>query len=210
MIEIAFDENSDLSYKNKFYPTLDVLRMEKLDMAQKIDFAQKELLKYKNEPYLIAKTDDFKQIGLAFFIASCLIETGVDCLVFKVKNQKEAMASYKPYIAASIGIKYALRLLNQAPLSVYKELKCLNYLNFSIKESYQDKSIVYTMGDVDKALKIETHTIFDALVEVSVLKALSLADIKKDIVLKVFITGQDEKIVPIKLVAAILEKLNYI
>jgi len=213
MIEIAFDGNSGLTYKGKPYPILKAENLGHTDIRHYIDFALKILPQYKNTPYLIIKEDAanfcLKKMGLALFIASCLTESDLECVVFKVKDQKAAFESYKPYIAISVGIKYALRLISKAPFTIYKELKCLNYLNFSIKENYQTKSTVYTMSTgCDRSIDIKTHTVFDAILYVSVLKILSLADSKANINIEVFETNRAEKIDQKTMAYAILDKIS--
>ena len=211
MIEVAFDENSETSYNGKTYPVVKVPSLVSSFDAYK-DFARKTILKQSQTSRIILKADSAEisvlKLAFAFFIASCLHETSLECAVFKVKNQKEVFEAYKPYIGASVGINYALRVAKLSAFYVYKELKCLNYLNFTLKENYAEKSISYTMSAPDTPrISIETHNIFDAVVNVAVLKALSLGGITKNIDLKVYITNQDEIIDPSLLIDAVLEKL---
>ena len=174
------------------------------------DFALQTILKHSQTSHIILKTDGVEvsvlKLAFAFFIASCLHETFLECAVFKVKNQKEVFEAYKPYIGASVGINYALRVAKLSAFYVYKELKCLNYLNFTLKENYAEKSISYQMGN-SPYIFIETKNLFDAIVNVAVLKALSLGGITKNIDLKVYITNQDEIIDPSLMIDAVLEKL---
>lgn len=212
MIEVAFDENSETSYNGKTYPVVKVPSLASSFDAYK-DFALKTILKYSQTSHIILKADcaeiSVLKLAFAFFIASCLHETSLECAVFKVKNQKEIFEAYKPYIGASVGINYALRVAKLSAFYVYKELKCLNYLNFTLKENYAEKSISYTMSAIDTPhISIETHNIFDAIVNVSVLKALSLGSIQKNISLKVYITPVDELILPEALINAIIGKLS--
>ena len=212
MIEIAFDENTNLTYNGKKYPLIDVPVLES-SLASYKDFALKAMMKHAQTPYLIIKANEanfsFLKLAFAFFIVSCLCETALECVVFKVQNQKDAFEAYKPYVAASIAINYALRLIKLDPFYVYKELKCLNYLNFSLKENYAEKSILYTMtAQSEPILNIETKCIFDAIVNVSILKALSLADTQKNISLKVYQTTAPENISGKTMIDAIINKLS--
>lgn len=211
MIEIAFDENSGSTYNGKTYFVVDVPALKPSFESHK-DFALKVVLKYQNENCLIFKADETKfsclKLAFALFCASCIHETSLDCAVFKVQNQKAAFEAYKPYIAASIAIRYALRLSTLPPFNLYKELACLNYLNFSLKESYADKSLLFTMAAPNEhPLELETKNIFDALVSVSMLKALSLAGIPKNVRLTVHITNSKEEISKQALIDAITNKL---
>ena len=212
MIEIAFDETRFLNYNGKAYPVVKVPILEPSFAFYK-DFALKTILKHSQNSHIILKTDNagisVLKLAFAFFIASCLHETFLECAVFKVKNQKEVFEAYKPYIGASVGINYALRVAKLSAFYAYKELKCLNYLNFTLKENYAEKSILYTMSAPDTPLiNIETHNLFDAIVNIAVLKALSLANIQKNISLKVYVTSADELILPEALINDIIGKLS--
>ena len=212
MIEIAFDENTALTYNGKKYPALNVPALGPSFAAYK-DFALKAILQHPTTPYLIvnARQANFSFLKLAFalFVASSLHETDLKCVVFKVLDQKDAFTAYKPYIAASIAINYALRLIKLEPFYVYKELKCLNYLNFTLKENYAEKSISYTMtAPSEEMLYIETKNIFDAVVNVSLLKALSLADTPKNISLKVYQTSAPEPLLSEAIIDALINKLS--
>ena len=209
MIEVAFDENSEITYNGKTYPVVKVPSLASSFEAYQ-DFALKTILKHSQTSHIILKTDGVEvsvlKLAFAFFVVSCLHETFLECAVFKVKNQKEIFEAYKPYIGASVGINYALRVAKLSAFYAYKELKCLNYLNFTLKENYAEKSISYQMGEPPYDF-IETKTLFDAIANVAALKALSLGGIQKNIDLKVYITKQDEIIEPSSMMNAVLEKL---
>ncbi|MBR2300305.1 MAG: hypothetical protein IJ870_07045 [Alphaproteobacteria bacterium] len=213
MIEIAFDEHSDNSFKGQTYPLLDVPDLDGEPFSSYLSFADSVFKKYTSELYLIVLADcsrfDTNKLAFAFFIQSCLHpNNALECVVFKTSDTKLAFESYKPYIAASIGIKYALRIAKENVFEIYKELKCLNYLNFTIKESFLNHTLVFTPNNVTTQ-NIETHSVFEAVVFVSLLKILSLAEIDMPFSLTVFTSTEPEKIDSKLLLKNLLEKTSH-
>ncbi len=212
MIEIAFDENKTPTYKSKSYPLIDVPLLKRADIRTYIDFAHQILEKYKEEQYVIVFENEaffcIKTLAFAFFIASVLYDTKLDCLVLKVNDKTKTYLEYKPLVAASIGIKYALRIADLSPFEIYKELQCLNYLNFDIKEDYVNHALIYqTHAKGDKKI-IAAHTIFEAILYVTLLKILALAEINENIELIVYKAKEKESFSKSQLIEAILTKFS--
>jgi len=212
MIEIAFDSKKNKKFNGKAYPFANVPDIKEQSFEGYLAFALEALHRSGKEPYLLVEENtalfSTNRLALAFFVASNFVETAVDCVVFKTENPKEAYEAYKPYIALSIGIKYALRLSTLEPSTVYKELTCLNYLNFSVKENYAEKTISYATKTATGANVVETRSIFNSLVHVSTLKILSLCEIEEDLCCTVHITNEREIIEPLALVQAILKNVS--
>lgn len=212
MIEIAFDSKKNKKFNGKAYPFADTSGLKKQSFEAYLTFAIEALQRFDKEPYLLIEENaalfSTNRLALAFFAASNLVETNLDCVVFKTENPKEAYAAYKPYIAISVGIKYALRLSTLEPNAVYKELTCLNYLNFSIKENYAQKTIIYKTKTATGANVVETRSVFNALVKVSALKILSLCEIEEDLCCTVHISNEKENIEPLALIQAILKNIS--
>ena len=212
MIEIAFDENKTSTKKKKSYPLIDVPLLKSADIRAYIDFARQMLEKYKEEQYLIVCENEaffcIKTLAFAFFIASVLFETKLDCLVLKVKDKTKTYQAYKPLIAASIGIKYALRIADFSPFEIYKELQCLNYLNFDIKEDYANHALIYqTRAEGNKKI-MAAHTIFEAILYVTLLKILALAEIDENIELTVYKANEKPYFSKSQLIEAVLTKFS--
>ena len=212
MIEIAFDEHLDSLFKNQEYPLLDVPNLCNKPFDTYITYAQEVFKHYKSQKYLIAIADDTRfntnRLSLAFFITSCLDnENTIDCLVIKNKNYNEAFESYKPYIAISIGIKYILRLAKEPANVIYKELKCLNYLNFSIKEDYVQNLICYKPQTKAKS-SITTNNSFEALVYATLYKILALAEIEIPFNLNIKITNDTKDMDSKEIISTILQKVS--
>ncbi len=212
MIEIAFDKHLDPFFKEQEHPLLDVPDLCNKPFDAYISYAQKAIKQYRSQKYLIAISDDShfdtNLLSLAFFIASCLDnQNTVDCLVIKNENYKKAFENYKPYIAISIGIKYALRLIKEPADVIYKELKCLNYLNFSIKEDCVQNTICYTFNSQNTSY-ITTNNTFEALVYASLYKILALAEIEIPFNLNIRITSDTRDIDAKEIISTILEKVS--
>ncbi len=212
MIEIAFDKHLDELFQGQKYPQLDVPDLCKKSFGAYVQYARDVFKYYKSERYLIVFSDDKRfntnSLALAFFIVSCLEdEYSIDCLVVKSKNYDEAFSSYKPYVAVSIGVKYALRLIKESTDIIYKELKCLDYLGFSIREDYVKNSIHYVPHNSYKS-SVTTNNVHDALVYASLYKILALAKVETPFELVVKITKEAESLDAEELVFAILQKVS--
>ncbi len=212
MIEIAFDKHLDPFFKEQEHPLLDVPNLHNKTFDAYISYARKAIKQYQSQKYLIAISDDSRfdtnLLSLAFFIASCLDnQNTVDCLVIKNKNYDKAFESYKPYIAISIGIKYVLRLIEEPADIIYKELKCLNYLNFSIKEDYVQNTICYIFNPKNTS-SVTTNNTFDALVYAALYKILALTEIAIPFNLTIQITDKTQAINAEKIISAILQKVS--
>lgn len=212
MIEIAFDKHIDASFQGRKYPLLDVPDLCNMPFDSYIEYAKTVLNSFTTGQYLIVISDNKRfntnKLALAFFICSCFNDkNSIECLVIKDLNYNEAFESYKPYVAISVGIKYALRL-SQLPVDVvYKELKCLDYLGFSIKENFTENSIHY-MPHNDIRSSVITNSVFDALLHASLCKILALAEIEIPFEVIVKITKDSEELDTEKLVFAILKKVS--
>lgn len=215
MIEIAFDKHLDNFFNGQEYPLLEVPDLLNMPFEEYIKYAQMVLTQHADTLYLIVMADENRfsanKLALAMFVVSCFRpKIDVECLVLKASDAMEAFERYKPYIAVSVGIKYALHLLEEQGDNIYRELACLNYLNFKIKEDYVN-NIIHYIPNNEVGKSIETHNLFDALLWVSIYKILALAEIKPPFELAVYKTKDMENIDAKTLVSAILKEIsNYI
>lgn len=211
MIEITFDEHLNNSFKGLEPPILTIPDLSGKPFKAYFDYAKEIFRENKESLYLIVFEDkklfDINKLALAFFICSCLEpENPLECLVVKTLQIQKAIENYKPYIALSIGLKYALFLASESTTNIYKEIKLLTYFNFSIKENYAEETITYQTNGNQELKHIETFSAFDTLIYVSLLKILSLANIEENINLVVHTTKDSEMIDKEKLIEKILEK----
>jgi len=212
MIEIAFDEHLDGTFKGKAYPMLNVPDLGKKPFEDYLSYADSVLKQHTSDLYLIVLTDNSRfstsKLALALFVKSCLYpNNNLECVVFKTTDTRAAFEAYKPYIATSIGIKYAIRLANEDIRTIYKELKCLNYLNFTIFESFLNRTLSFKPNNPTTKIK-ETHTAFEALLWVSLFKILSLAEMDMPFVLLVHISTESEKIDSDLLLNSLLKEVS--
>ncbi len=210
MIEIVFDKHKDNTFKNQEYPLLSPVDLKQKPFKQYLRYAKSAFEKFSNSKYLIVFEQkdifDTNKLALAFFIASCFnSQSSLECLVIKTNDEKKAFNSYKPYIALSIAIKYALRVCQEDTKTVYKELETLNYLNFSIHKDFANKTLIFKQESTLPLKRFETNSLFDAIAYVSHLKFLSLAEIKENIELIVKVSNEEEKINSEEILEKILE-----
>ena len=212
MIEIAFDKNINSLFQGQEFPLLDVPELCVKPFDAYIQYAKDVLEHHKQEKYLIVISNEERfsanKLALAFFICSCFDDINkVDCLVIKNANYNEAFDRYKPYVAISIGIKYALRLIKEPTDAIYKELECLNYLNFSIIRNYVEDSIRYIPRHPINS-SVETDNVFDAITYSALYKILALAKIDVPFDVNIHITKENENPDAKMLIKAILQKIS--
>lgn len=211
MIEIAFDKHLDRFFDGQEYPLLDIPNLLDKSFDFYIEYAKKILASHSSEKYLMFFSDaerfNTNKLALAFFVVSCLdFENSVECLVIKSANYNEEFEGYKPYVAVSIGVKYVLRLIKEPVDVIYKELKCLDYLGFSIKEDYVQNSICYSQGSFERV--VTTNSVHDALVYASLYKILALAKIDIPFKLIVNIIKDNEVLQAENVVSDILHQVS--
>jgi hypothetical protein len=99
--------------------------------------------------------------------------------VFKVDDYEKIRNNYKPYVALTIGVKYAITLSKETPKTIYKNISELGYLGITSKHSYANNTMELKLPNgTDCALKMNAKNINETIAGVAVLKALSLAQIK--------------------------------
>ena len=212
MIEIAFDKHINALFQGQEKPLLDVPDLCNKSFEDYINYAQSVFCNYQSDKHIIVIADkqhfNSNKLALAFFVCSCFNDnSAIECLVIKDVNYEEEFEKYKPYIAVSIGIRYAL-LIAQKPIDlIYKELRCLNYFDFIIEEDFVKNLIRYIPHNHVES-KVETDSAHDAIVYVSLYKILALAKIEKNFEIIVHTTKNEEELNPQKLVSDILQKAS--
>lgn len=179
MIEIAIDGNLDNNFLGKERTTFVVDGF----VGTSFDDYRKEassFIKYfANQKIVVVrpKQTDFSinLFAVALFVESFFINHNIDCVVFKVENAVDAIAKYKPFVALTIGIKYAFTICNSSPKRIYTEFSELGYLGFDIKRDYVKGTTNIKLNNGGELQKMEITTLHDAVVIISAMKALSLA-----------------------------------
>jgi hypothetical protein len=186
MIEVVLDSHDNNVFLDAERPVYDEIRLfSGTTLADYRQEARKLIAKFPKTPIVIIKEQpnfSVNMLALAVFIESCNVQNELDCIVFKVSDYEASLQAYKPFVAISIAIKYALRLCQEEdPAVVYREFLVLNYLNFEIKEDYAQDTIVITLLGDAPLQQLVTKTPAEALAAVSALKALSLAQVNANI-----------------------------
>ena len=120
------------------------------------------------------------------------METKTECVVFKVKEYEKALNSYKPYVALTIALKYAIRLCNQPINDVYREIENMSYLGINIKRDYIMKLILLTIEGNKDGYNLKTNSLEEAIIAASTFKAISLKGTNKKHLAKILITNKEE------------------
>jgi hypothetical protein len=185
MIDIIFDHNDNNVFHNKEYD-IEIISESIPDTYDEYRrFAKYILHKHQNEENIIIKIINesvlLNKLALAMFIESA-DDDKINCIVFKVKDLNKSIEQYKPYIALTIGVKYALRLIKEDIKTIYKDMETLNYLGLIINHDYLNNIVTFKLENSSNPIQtIKTENITDAITWVAVLKALSLAEIEVSI-----------------------------
>jgi hypothetical protein len=213
MIEVVLDSHKDNMFLNVERPVYD--EIEHFSGATLSDYrqeARKLIAKFSTTPVVIIKENphfSVNMLALAVFIESCIIPNEMDCVVFKVENYTTAVEAYKPFVAVTIAIKYALRLCQEEKAAlIYREFMVLSYLRFDIKEDYVNDKITIALSGDAPLQKMTTGTPEEAIAAVSSLKALSLANAKVNIKLEIAKTLTPFPVDPEKVIERFIEILN--
>ena len=140
MIDIVLDANSGNTFCGKEFP---LVRLNKTKATSWSDYQHlaADFIKAhaKEEAAIISVNDaDFSinKFSVALFAESVLTPSKLDYVVFKVSDLEAAREAYKPYLAITIAIKYVLRLVDDTPESIYRNLADLGYLGLEITHNY--------------------------------------------------------------------------
>ena len=146
MIDIILDCNDNNIFNNKEYNVEEVSVSIADNHEEYRKLAQQILAKHRSEENIIIKINNesisLNKLALALFIES-IDDNKTNNVVFKVKDIRTSMEAYKPYIALTIGIKYALRLIKEDIRTSYKDMESLNYLGLNISRDYFANTITF-------------------------------------------------------------------
>ena len=181
MIDIIFDHNDDNLFNNKEYNVELISNVIIGTFDEYRNLAKQILVKHQNEGNIVIKIINeevlLNKLALALFIEA-VDNDKIDCVVFKVKDLQGSIEEYKPYVALTIGLKYALRLIKEDVRTIYKDMETLNYLGLIINRNYFDNTLTFRLeNSSDPIQSIKTENITETIIWVAILKALSLAEI---------------------------------
>jgi len=190
MIEIVLDGNTDNKFCNKEYPVIEI-NNQFPDVWNEYKLIADKIIADNSDKYaVIIKINNPKvslnKLALAIFVTSVKTINRLEYAVFKVSDLMEARTLYKPYIALTIGIKYALTLAEESPKVIYKNISELGYLGIKTKRDYKADIMTLSLpNSFDIPYIINSNTLQDTICGVAVLKSLSLAKIPVNIELNI-------------------------
>ena len=195
MLEIAFDKNDNDEFLHAVRPVV-TIQDEKLSSFEEYCQKAKQILAtYSKEQIILIRNNskDFSSnlFAVALFVSSCLTETKTECVVFKVSEYEKALAEYKPYVALTIALKYAIRLYNQPVADAYKEIANMAYLGIDIKRDYSDKKILMNINNGTDKVEYTSNSIDQAIVVAATLKAFALMKASKNFSAQIYQTTQN-------------------
>lgn len=179
MIEIIFDRNPDDVFLNEKRSVFMVEKCIKNWNGYRKQ-AKEILTKHKNDRIVIIRSVEknvsINWLAVALFAESCLMQNETEAVVFKSENYEEAIAAYKPFVALSVGIKYAIRLYHEDLKNMYKDIAGLSYLGLSIKEDFLRNKLIVKFDKAGEVKKMYAATAEEALTVIGIIKSMLLAE----------------------------------
>ncbi len=190
MIEIVLDGNADDEFCGQKYSVIEIVSENLNSWTEYKQLAQQIIIDYAKEYAVIIKLENpntfLNKLAVALFVESIKTPNQLQYAVFKVKNLEKAREEYKPYVALTIAIKYALNLANENHNTIYKNISELGYLGIETEQDYIGNSIILRLPNSNSTpIIMNSNNLEDTICGVALLKALSLAQVKVSIVLKI-------------------------
>lgn len=213
MIETVLDANENNLFCGVEYPIIEIITENPQNwedykaLASKIitDNSDKSVIMFK----IKNKNFSLNKLSLALFTESIKLNSSLNYAVFKVDDFEKARNNYKPYVALTIGVKYAITLSKETPQTIYKNISELGYLGISSKRSYTNNTMELTLANGNKPLlNLNAQNINETIAGVAVLKALSLAQIKIYAKLDIDINESDTSIDVDWIIAKIIKDIS--
>ena len=196
MLKIAFDRNINNEFLNQERPLVVIENNAPETFHDYCVISDEILDKYKNEPIIIIKNNSDKcssnMLAVALFVSSALSETQTECIVFKVLDYEDAIAKYKPYVALTIALKYAIRLYNLTAKEIYREISTMSYLGICVKRNYFDNSILLNYKTNLSKPNIVCNNIQQAIIYAATLKTYSLLEIENGFFVEIKISEEKD------------------
>lgn len=180
MINIVLDGNLNDEFCGKKYPVIEINDFLSDDWSEYQKKA-KEIVANNLENYaVIIKVNNtnfsLNKLAMAIFAVAFEDSGKIEYAVFKVENLQEAQEKYKPYVALTIGIKYALVLSKETPKTIYKSISELGYLGIKSKRDYINDTLLLSLPNADVPVELkEPKGLQETIEDVALFKALSLA-----------------------------------
>lgn len=190
MIEIIFDSNNEDIFLHKKRQIFTIDNLTPQSWGDYRQFAQKLLNKYQEEDIIIIRNNNpqtsVNWLAVALFAESCFLETKLNAVVFQTQQYEKDIEAYKPFLALTIGIKYAIRLYKEDWKNIYKEISCLSYLGLEISEDYHLNKLLIKLPRNTLPQKLIATTLENTLTTIGIIKSLALSEIPVSIDAEIF------------------------
>ncbi len=178
MIEVVFDGNDNNLFLDKERPVFTATQPLEENLPAYREAAKLFLQQFNHEFIVIVRNSvpsfSYNLFALALFIESYPLQINLECVVFKVENANEVLAQYRPYVALTIAVKYALRLCGEEHKTIYKEISGLGYLGLGTRNDYLKNKMFLSLDGKEPVYKVKAANINETLATVAMLKALAL------------------------------------
>lgn len=213
MIEVVLDGNDNNEFCDKVYPVIRIDNICENTWEEYRQIAKKIISENPTRYALILRSDNkdisLNKMALAFFVESITVSNDIEYVVFKVSNLIESREKYKPYIALSIALKYALNLANETPNVIFKNISELGYLGVQTQRNYSDNTMVLSLpNSTAKPFVMTPKNIEETLCAVAVLKALSVGQFEVNAQANIKILSSSETINKTAMVDKIIKDVS--
>lgn len=186
-MEIIFDENEGNAFCGKNYPVYFLKTPDKIDFKSVLRDVRKLVDENRQNKLILIEPEKENKYFLLFAALTGIMGSDDNSYplqaVFKVKNFKQAAASYRPYFFFGTAAIYVLRLLQMDSDAVYRDIRTLGYLGLDIKTDYINNTIALHLPNPGKKYQFIVSSRHNTILLASFIKMLSLlkSDVNIDI-----------------------------
>lgn len=212
MIEVILDQNKTDTFQDQVRPVYAIEKFTGTNLQDYRRIAREFVARFKDTPLVIIRSQDAafsnNLFALALFIETCELDTKLDGIIFQVDDARAATEAYKPYIALTIGLKYALRLQKEAPKMIFKEISLLNYLNLNIRQDYLTSKMYISLPGDSPVQKLTAADADEAITVIGIMKTLSLTHCGASIDAELTVSDQPVKRSKEELIQSIIDGVS--
>lgn len=182
MLEIAFDETAHCRFLGQKCQMVDLVISASADWQDYLETARKLIDDYANQAVVIVNLsvgdETMNYLALALSVETYEEQTCLESVVFKVKNSREAMNAYKPFMALANSLRYARDLLRLPQNERFADIKRLGYLGLQVKEDYIKESIEIDWPGISPTKRFAASGEKASLVLIGIIKCLAILKAK--------------------------------
>lgn len=212
MIEIILDSNDGNEFLNEERPVYTISSSEAISWDDYRNSAKAFFSQYANDRIVIVRNICAKfssnWFAVALFVESCLQDSKLEAVVFKVADKTQALATYNPFVALTIALKFVINLSKEDTSSIYKEISNMGYLGLNIKQNYIDNQILINLDRGEHRLALTASNLNEALVSAGILKTLALCHNNNSVSAIINITKEENTTDPESIVSKIVADIK--